>query len=164
MAHLHHPHSATQSSCRVRPLRARRADSLRVLLVDGAINPDGGAQPVHAFVLLDAPQHGRQRSRTQAGRACGHDLADPMSSHTVLIRRVQPQPHQDLTGLPDAILLPGEQKQGVSRRLLTVASGREDVCPQGKPSAPANAMSQGRQTPASLLCPPMEQGGEESTN
>ena len=39
-----------------------------------------------------------------------------MSGHAVLMCRVQAQAHQDLTGLPDAILLPGEQKQHVSHQ------------------------------------------------
>lgn len=44
-----------------------RTDSLWVLLVDRAVHPNGGAQPLLALVLLDAPQHGRQGGRTQAG-------------------------------------------------------------------------------------------------
>ena len=46
---------------------APRADSLGVLLVDGAVDPNSRAQPVHALILLDAPQHGRQCGSAQAG-------------------------------------------------------------------------------------------------
>lgn len=60
-------------------------DSLRMFLVDGAIHTHGGAQPLHALVVLDAAQHRSQRSPTQAGRACGHDLADAQRGQAVLM-------------------------------------------------------------------------------
>lgn len=94
-------------------LQALHTDSLGVFLVDGAVDPNSRAQPLLAFVLLDALQHGGQGGCAQAGGACGHNLADPVSGHAVLLSRVQAQPHQDLTGLPDAILLPGKQKDSM---------------------------------------------------
>lgn len=47
--------------------RLRLEDLLGMLLVDGAVHADRGAQPVHPLVLLDAPQHGGQGGPTQVG-------------------------------------------------------------------------------------------------
>lgn len=80
-----------------------------MFLVDRAINTDGGAKTLLALVLLDSPQHGGQGGCAQAGRARGHNLADSVCGHTVLLQRTQTQTHQDLVGLLYSILLPGKQ-------------------------------------------------------
>lgn len=85
------------------------AHSLGMFLVDRAINTDGGAKTLLALVLLDSPQHGGQGGCAQAGRARGHNLADSVCGHTVLLQRTQTQTHQDLVGLLYPILLPGKQ-------------------------------------------------------
>lgn len=87
-------------------------DSLRVFLVDGAVHADGGAQPLHALVVLDAAQHRGQRGPAQAGRARGHDLADAQRGQAVLVRRLQAQLAQDLVGFLQPLLLPGSTKRG----------------------------------------------------
>ena len=80
-------------------------DLLRVLLVDGAIHADGGAQPVHPLVLLDAAQHGGQRGPTEVGRAGGDDLADAVGGQAVLVGWLQAQLGEDLVGFLQPLFL-----------------------------------------------------------
>lgn len=79
---------------------AQAAHSLGMFLVDGAIHADGGAKSLLALVLFDAPQDRSQGGCAQAGRARGHNLADSLCGHAVLLQRTQTQTHQDLVGLP----------------------------------------------------------------
>lgn len=87
----------------------RVAHSLGMFLVDGAIDADGGAKSLLALVLFDPPQHRSQGGCAQTGRARGHNLADSMRGHTILLQWIQTQAHQDLVGLLDSILIPGKQ-------------------------------------------------------
>lgn len=74
------------------------AHLLRVLFVDGAIHPDGGAQPVDPPVLLQAVEHSGQGSPTKVCRAGGDNLADALGGHAVLVGRLQAQLFQDRAG------------------------------------------------------------------
>ena len=85
-------------------------DSLRMLLVDGAIHTDRGPQPVHPLVLLDASQHGCQGGPAQVGRAGGDDLADAVGGQTVLMRWLQAQLGEDLMGFLQPFFLPARQR------------------------------------------------------
>lgn len=79
---------------------ALAAHSLGMFLVNRAINTDGGAKSFLALVLFDAPKYRSQGGCAQAGRARGHNLADSLCGHAVLLQRTQTQTHQDLVGLP----------------------------------------------------------------
>lgn len=82
-----------------------------MLLVDGAVHADRGAQPVHPLVLLDAPQHGGQGGPAQVGRAGGDDLADAVGGQAVLVGWLQAQLGEDLVGFLQPFFLPGQPKQ-----------------------------------------------------
>lgn len=85
------------------------AHSLGVFLVDRTIDADGGTKSLLALVLFDPPQHSSQGGCAQAGGARGHNLADSVCGHTVLLQRTETQAHQDLVSLLDSVLIPGKQ-------------------------------------------------------
>lgn len=72
-------------------LTAGAEDSLWVHLVEGAIDPHGGAEAADPLVVPQLVEDGAQCGGHQVGRAEGHDGADVLDRHTVLVGRLHPQ-------------------------------------------------------------------------
>lgn len=89
-----------------------------MVLVDGPVRADGGAQLLGRLVIADLPQHRHQRGCTQVGGARGDDLAHPPHGGAVLAARVDAEAAENLLSTRQTFLITADRRADAQLLLL----------------------------------------------
>lgn len=92
-----------------------------MVLVDGPVRADGGAQLLGRLVIADLPQHRHQRGCAQVGGARGDDLAHPPDGGAVLAAGVDAEAAENLLSTRQTFLITADRREDA--QLLEAARG-----------------------------------------